>query len=51
MLTLLILVVVPEGLCAQRPQVREGFWLHLGAGGGTLGCGGCESRHAGLAGW
>jgi hypothetical protein len=30
-----------------KPQVREGFWITVGAGGGTFGCDDCDDREGG----
>ncbi len=35
-------------LAAQsKPQVREGFWITVGIGGGSFGCDDCDSREGG----
>ena len=35
---------------AQHPQTREGFWLNVGLGVGSLGCDNCGSRESALSG-
>jgi hypothetical protein len=35
---------------AQNTPNREGFWLNIGLGAGSLGCSDCEARETGLSG-
>ncbi len=35
---------------AQTPHVRQGFWLNVGLGYGSLGCENCDSREGALSG-
>ena len=44
------LVVLPQGTDAQRPQTREGFFIGLGIGGGSLGCATCDGREGSFTG-
>jgi hypothetical protein len=44
-----VLALLPKDVAAQgHPQTREGFFIGLGVGGGTLGCEGCGDRESGL---
>ncbi len=45
------LLSLPHTVSAQdNPQTREGFWIGLGLGWGSLGCSGCSSRESSGAG-
>ena len=44
------LFLVPQHTEAQRPQTREGFFIGLGIGGGSLGCATCAGREGSITG-
>jgi len=44
------LVVLPQHAEAQRPQTREGFFIGVGIGGGSLGCATCLEREGSFTG-
>lgn len=46
-LSLGLLALIPS---AAQAQVRDGFWINLGAGYGSLGCENCEGREGGFSG-
>lgn len=51
---LLLAVLLPSSLAAQRPQTREGFWIGFGVGQGNLAwsCDGCvDQDHGGPTGF
>lgn len=45
-----LLSALPNGASAQHAQTRDGFWLNLGLGYGSLGCSECNDREGGLSG-
>lgn len=48
---LTVLLALPHAASAQaNPQTREGFWIGLGLGWGSLGCSGCNTRESSAAG-
>jgi len=44
------LIVLPQQAEAQRPQTREGFFIGLGIGGGSLSCATCDGRDGSFTG-
>lgn len=43
-------LAAPQTARAQHPQTRDGFWIQLGLGWGSLGCDGCGLREGGVSG-
>ncbi len=48
-IALAALAVLVEGVEAQQPQTRDGFYIGFGLGGGSFGCSDCTDRESGPA--
>ena len=50
LVTVTLLTLAASNTYAQTAPNREGFWLNIGLGVGSLGCSDCEVRESGLSG-
>lgn len=47
---LALAAIIPATAKAQQASSRDGFWISIGLGGGSLGCEGCSGRETGFSG-
>jgi hypothetical protein len=50
LMLLMATTLIANPASAQHPHVREGFWINLGLGYGSLGCDNCDTREGAMSG-